>query len=157
MWDLSSLTRGQTHDQQGSTLKMWIWRSRRVDILQSRQKACIHHQASALLPLTLFSCLVSLVAQVVKHLPAMQETWVQPLCLEEPLEKGMATHTGILAWRTPWAEESGGLPSMGSQELDTTEQLTHTKIVSMVVHFWGMKLVCSCKWTYFINKKVKLF
>jgi len=71
---------------------------------------------------------------VVKSLPAKQETWVQSLGLEEPLEKGMATHAGILAWRIPWAEESGGLPSMGLQELDTTERLTHTKIVSMVVH-----------------------
>ena len=50
---------------------------------------------------------------MVKSLPAKQETWVQSLGLEEPLEKGMATHAGILAWRIPWAEESGGLPSMG--------------------------------------------
>ena len=64
----------------------------------------------------------SLVAQVVKHLPAMQETWVQFLGWEDPLEKGMATHSSILAWRIPWTEEPGGLQSMGSQELDTTYQ-----------------------------------
>ena len=56
----------------------------------------------------------SLVAQVVKNLPAMWETWVQSLGEEEPLEKGMATHSGILAWRIPWREEPGGLKSMES-------------------------------------------
>ena len=57
----------------------------------------------------------SLVAQMVKHLPAMQETWVQSLDWEDPLEKGMATHSSILAWRIPWIEEPGGLQSTGSQ------------------------------------------
>ena len=46
---------------------------------------------------------------VVKNLPAMQETWVQSLGHEDPLEKGMATHSSILAWRIPWTEEPGGL------------------------------------------------
>ena len=54
-------------------------------------------------------------AQVVKNLPAMQETWVQSLGWEDPLEKGMATHSSILAWRIPWTEETGGLQFMGSQ------------------------------------------
>ena len=53
-------------------------------------------------------------AQTVKNLPAVQETRVQSLGLED-LEKGMATHSSILAWRIPWTEESGGLQSMGSQ------------------------------------------
>ena len=57
----------------------------------------------------------SLVAQTVKNLPAMQEMRVRSLDLEVPLEKGMATHSSILAWRIPWTEDSGGLPSMGSQ------------------------------------------
>ena len=61
-----------------------------------------------------------LVAQLVKNLPAMQETWVQFLGWEDPLEKEMATHSSILAWRTPWTEQPGGLQSIGSQELDTT-------------------------------------
>ena len=52
---------------------------------------------------------------MVKNLPAMQETWVQSLGCEDPLEKGMATHSSILAWRIPWTEEPGGLQSMGSQ------------------------------------------
>ena len=59
----------------------------------------------------------SLVAQKVKNLPAMQETWVQSLGWEAPLEKGMATHSSILAGRIPWIEEPGGLQSMGSQRV----------------------------------------
>ena len=60
-------------------------------------------------------------AQTVKKLPAMQETGVQSLGQEDPLEKEMATHSGILAWRIPWTEEPGGLQSMGSQESDMSE------------------------------------
>ena len=59
----------------------------------------------------------SLVAQMVKSLPAMQETWVQSLGWEDPLEKDMATRSSILAWRIPWTEETGGLQSMGSQRV----------------------------------------
>ena len=51
----------------------------------------------------------SLLAQMVKKPPAMQETWVQSLAWEAPLEKGMATHSSILEWRIPWTEEPGGL------------------------------------------------
>ena len=54
----------------------------------------------------------SRVAQMIKKLPATQETQVQFLGQEDPLEKGMATHSSILAWRTPWTEEPGGLMSM---------------------------------------------
>ena len=50
----------------------------------------------------------------------MEETWVQSLDWEDPLEKEMATHSSILAWEIPWTEELGGLQSMGSQESDTT-------------------------------------
>ena len=60
------------------------------------------------------------IAQSIKNLPAMQETQVQFLDWEDPLEKEMATQSSILAWRIPWTEEPGRLPSMGSQELDTT-------------------------------------
>ena len=66
-----------------------------------------------------------LIAQLVKNLPAMQKTWVRLLGQEDPLEKGMATHSSILVWRIPRAEEPGGLQSMESQELDTTERLNH--------------------------------
>ena len=58
--------------------------------------------------------LVSLVAQTVKSLPAMQQTQVQFLGQEDPLEKEMATHSSILAWKIPWMEEPGRLQSMGS-------------------------------------------
>ena len=56
-------------------------------------------------------------AQMVKDLPAMQETQIQSLGLEDPLEKGMATQYSILAWRIPWREEPGKLQSVGSQRV----------------------------------------
>ena len=61
--------------------------------------------------------LASLVAQMVKGLPAMWQTQVQSLGQEDPLEKGMATQSSILAWRTPWTEEPGGLQFMGLQRV----------------------------------------
>ena len=63
----------------------------------------------------------SLAFSVIQRILAMQETWVQFLGQEDPLEKEMATHSSIFAWRIPWTEEPGGLQSMGSQESDTTE------------------------------------
>ena len=63
----------------------------------------------------------SLLAQTVKNLPAMWETWVQSLCWEDPLEKGKATPYRILAWRIPWTEEPGDYGPLGHKELDTTE------------------------------------
>ena len=59
--------------------------------------------------------MVSLIAQLVKNLPTVQETRVRSLGGEDPLEKGMGTHSSILAWRLPWTEEPGGLQSVGSQ------------------------------------------
>ena len=56
-------------------------------------------------------------AQTVKHLPTMRETQVQSLGWEDPLEKEMATHSSILAWKISWMEEPGGLQSMGSQRV----------------------------------------
>ena len=56
-------------------------------------------------------------AQMVKNLPAMQETRVQSLGWEDPLEESMANHSNILAWRIPWTEEPGGLQSIGSQRV----------------------------------------
>ena len=58
-----------------------------------------------------------LVAQMVKNLPAVRRTWVQSLGQEDPLEKGMATHSSMLSWRVPWTEVPGGLSSMGSQRV----------------------------------------
>ena len=61
--------------------------------------------------------MASLMAQMVKNRPAMQETWVRSLVWEDPWEKEMATHSSILAWRIPWTEEPGGLQAMGSQRV----------------------------------------
>ena len=66
----------------------------------------------------------SLVTQMVKNLPAMLEIWVRSLGWENPLEKGMATHSSILAWRITRTEEPDGLQAMDRQELDTTGRLT---------------------------------
>ena len=65
---------------------------------------------------------------MVKNLPAMQETWIRSPGQEDSLEKRKATHSSILAWKIPWAEEIGGQQSMGSQRVDMTEQLTCSKL-----------------------------
>ena len=76
----------------------------------------------------------SLVAQMIKNLPAVQETWIPFLGQEDLLEKGMATHFSIPAWRIPRTEEPGGLQSMGYKESDMTEQLTHIPICICIVN-----------------------
>ena len=68
-------------------------------------------------------CLGSLMAQTVKNLPAMQETQVRSLGQEDPLEKGMATHSSILAWRIPWQRSLESYNPWGSEDWDTTERL----------------------------------
>ena len=79
------------------------------------------------------------VAQMVKNMPAMQETGVQSLGWEDPLEKGMATHSNILAWRILWTEELGGLQSMRGNESNMTERLsTHTQLICSVVFIFHM-------------------
>ena len=65
---------------------------------------------------------------MVKNLPAMQETWVLSLGWEDLLEKGMATHSSILAWRIPWTEKPGGPQSMGLQRVDVTKRLTQVVV-----------------------------
>ena len=78
----------------------------------------------------------SLVAQMVKNMPAMQETWVRSLCQEDPLELGMVTHCRILAWRIPW----------GCKESETTEQLTLSFTSwSHISRAWYLKLPGVCK------------
>ena len=64
-------------------------------------------------------------SQMVKNLPAMQETGVRPLGWDDPLEKGMAIPSSILAWRIPWTESLAGYSPWGCKGSDTTEQLTH--------------------------------
>ena len=68
------------------------------------------------------------VAQTVKNLPARKETWVWSLGQKDPLEKGMATHSSILAWRIPWTEEPGGPQSMGSQ------RVRHDRVTNIHTH-----------------------
>ena len=71
---------------------------------------------------------------MVKILPAMWETWVQPLGGEDPLEEGVATHSRILAWRIPWTEEPGGLQSVESQRVRHDRATnTHTRLTLSVV------------------------
>ena len=77
------------------------------------------HFGITVLILTNSTIRVSLLAQMVKNLHTMQETHIPSLGQEDPLEKEMATHSSVLAWRIPWTEESGRLRSMGSQESDT--------------------------------------
>ena len=74
--------------------------------------------------------LASLVAQLVKNLPAAWETWVRSLGWEDPLEKGMATHPSILVWEITWTEEPGGLQSMGLQSQTRLSDFT------FAVTFW---------------------
>ena len=71
----------------------------------------------------------SLVAQMVKNLPVMQETWVQSLGWEDLLKEGMATHSSVFAWRIPWTEEPGGLQSMGSQRLGHDWVTKHSTVL----------------------------
>ena len=84
----------------------------------------------------------SLVAQTVKHLPTMRETRVQSLGREVPLEKEMATHSSILAWKIPWMEEPGRLQSMGSQIVG------HDWVTSLHFTYWAPReyslLKCTC-------------
>ena len=86
-----------------------------------------------------------ILAQMVKNLPAMQETWVQYLSQEDPLETGMATHSSILAWEIPWTEVPGRLHTVHAiAELNTTEQLTLSYLISdiyvkMIALFWDLE------------------
>ena len=77
----------------------------------------------------------ALVAQTVKNLPAMQETWVRSLGREDRLEKGKATHPSILAWRIPWTEAPGGLQSVGSQRLKTLSLREFSPFATFIFSF----------------------
>ena len=78
---------------------------------------CPHPHSPRLVLMSWHLSWASLVAQRVRCLPAMQETWIRSLGREDPLGKEMATHSSILAWRIPWTEEPGRLQSMGSQRV----------------------------------------
>ena len=74
-------------------------------------------------------------SQTVKNLPAMQETGVQSLGWEDPLEKGMATHSSILSWRIPWTQEPGGLQSMGSKTVGHNRAHTQHRMLQRLFYF----------------------
>ena len=97
--------------------------------LQSMGSQRVGHDWATDTYLTRSSSHSSLVAQRVKHLPAMQETWVRSLGQEDPLEKEMATHSSTLAWKIPWTEKPGRLQSMGSQSRTRLSDFTssHSK------------------------------
>ena len=82
-------------------------------------------------------------AQTIKNPPAMQEIRVRSLDQEDSLEKGMATHSSILAWRIPWTEEAGGLQSMGSQRVahDRATKHTDTEALNAFEEFLSLSLI----------------
>ena len=108
----------------------------------------------------------SLMAQMVKNMPAMQETQVQSMGWEDPLEKGLTTHSSILAWRIPRTKESGGLQCMGSQRVGydwATNTHTHTHTQEMIIAYkesphhellfeavktWVVFTICSLTWLF---------
>ena len=105
MWDLSSLTRDWNRSLCTGRWSLNHWTSRAVSVeLFLEISLPLFHSKGA-----------SQVAQTVKNLPAMWETRVWSLGWEEPLEKGRATHSSVLAWRMPWTEEPGGLQLLGLQ------------------------------------------
>ena len=114
---------GRWSPRAGAAPPSWMWGAlspsdlgfllcwdQRPEIPTSPSAACLH-------PPGLRSPDVPLVAQTVKNLPAMQETRIQSLGWEDPLEEGISTHSSILAWRIPWMEEPGRLQSMGPQRV----------------------------------------
>ena len=86
----------------------------------------------------------SLVTQRLKRLPAMRDTWVRSLGWEDPLEKEMATHSSILAWRIPWTEEPGGLQSTGLQRVGHDWAISLSLSLSFIGEGNGNPLQCSC-------------
>ena len=84
------------------------------------------------------------VAQTVKNLPAMWETWVQSLGWEDPLEEGMATHSSILAWRIQWTEEPGRLKSMRLQRVRHNWVTKHSMDLNLAFKKWSTYIHCCC-------------
>ena len=92
-------------------------------------------------------------AQTVKNLPAMQEIWIQTLGKENFLEKGMATHCSILAWRIPWKEESNRLQSMGSQRVGHD---LATKHQNCLIEFFIVYVFYECLLCYLKSESISL-
>ena len=103
----------------------------------------------------------SLVAQMVKHLPTMRETWLQSLCWEDLLEKEMATHSSMLAWKIPWMEEPGRLQSTGLQRVQTRLSDYHyhlwlQRIKPIWFQYWPWKRVFTITSAYSWQNLVSL-
>ena len=109
----------------------------------------VHHQLPEL---------ASLVAQMVKNLPAMRETWVWSLGWEDALEESMATHSSILAWRIPWTEEPGRLQSTGSQSQSqsATNTFTVTNYICGIVP-WRSLMWCRMRKSGWMAKMWRIF
>ena len=99
---------------------------------------------------------VSLVAQMVKNLPAMQEMWVRSLGWEDSLEKGMAAHSNILPCRIPWIEEPGGLQSMGSQRV-RHNRVTNSQYPSLTLRTSELEKVAICMFLFTFRWQKALF
>ena len=108
----------------------------------TRKKSVLKHEAQ-IIPtiLSISSPGASPVAQTVKCLPAMWETWVQSLGWEDPLEKEMATHSSTLAWKIPWTEKPGGLQSVGSQSRTRMNAFTFNKFPSQLVYSHNQRTI----------------
>ena len=100
-----------------------------------------------------FTQRASLVAQMVKSLPAMPETWIWSLAWEDPLEKEMAALSSTLAWKIPWTDCSLGCSPWGRQELDTTEQLHFTSFTQMEPNAISLNLY-KCVLTKILSKLI---
>ena len=101
-------------------VETWLFEYKEQRILSNSMDAKLYYLYAVSILMYIYMCVyiyiwASLVAQRLKHLPAMWETWVQSLGQEVPLEKETATHSIILAWKIPWTEEPSRLQSMGSQ------------------------------------------
>ena len=94
-----------------------MWGSSSLVVLSAQVAAAAAPSVSVAATAVLTNARASVVAQRLKHLPAMRESQVQSLAWEDPLEKEMVTHSGILAWRVPWREEPGRLQSTGLQRV----------------------------------------
>ena len=93
----------------------------------------------------------SLVAQMVKRLPTMWESWVRSLGQEDPLEKEMATHASTLTWKIPWMEERGGLQSMGSQRIRHNWATSlHFRLLNRF-SWWISKLIEGSPYWYYVT------
>ena len=112
-----------THTHTHTHTHIYIYSDIELNLFASilfKTHLCLHmHKYMYIWLLDYIFCYIrsSLVVQLVKNPPAMQETWVRSLGWEGPLEEGMTTHSSILAWRIPWTEEPGGLQSMGSHRV----------------------------------------